>query len=645
MLTGIGLRNFKAFGDEMQEAPLSKITLIYGPNSGGKSSIIQALLLLKQSLKNEYADETRTLMPRGEFVDLGSFQATLHKHDEGRKLGIGVRYRNLNLGDSSAENDVSMTYASGRLSKVIYKVTAHENGSLLLHATAEENCHFPFPLSAWNGQIRILDIDGNKVVHFVRNFLPILSLPALTEVREQAQDPALSTESESMVKMPELKLQRYFEVMDFGIDWRQVRETETEEVRARRQALAQEQARQLALSLSAEAPEQKRMLVSALQLDQQMALKWEEEQVSQLEEELELTKGWIEELEAQGDYDAAEIYEMDDVLPERDRELRRDLERVQKQAWKPGLERLEDTEELDPELRELNLSPQQILDLTPENIPGDYERHLHSVNYLAPLRSAPERLYWLSSENVSSSGITGIQGEFSANVLYHTEEVREAVNDWFEQFEIPYELNVIKWGEASLAGEYITIALYLLDKRRNKVGDSRGNTVAVTLADVGYGINQLLPVIIEGIASQENSILCVEQPEIHLHPRLQANIADLMIDTIADQPGKRKQWIVETHSELLILRLQRRIREGKIKPEDISVLYVDPNDESTEGSAIIPLRMDENGDFIDHWPEGFFDEAFNELTAEPDDASRLVVNPAKNGGTAASIQSEEPIVE
>ena len=164
MLTGIGLRNFKAFGDEMQEAPLSKITLIYGPNSGGKSSIIQALLLLlKQSLKNEYGDETRTLMPRGEFVDLGSFQATLHKHDEGRKLGIGFRYRNLNLGDSSAENDVSMTYASGRLSKVTYKVNAHKNGNAIFHATAEENCYFPFPLSAWNGQIRLLEIDGDKM--------------------------------------------------------------------------------------------------------------------------------------------------------------------------------------------------------------------------------------------------------------------------------------------------------------------------------------------------------------------------------------------------------------------------------------------------------------------------------------------------
>ena len=187
-------------------------------------------------------------------------------------------------------------------------------------------------------------------------------------------------------------------------------------------------------------------------------------------------------------------------------------------------------------------------------------------------------------------------------------------------------------GEASLAGEYITIALT----------DRRTGT-QVTIADVGYGINQLLPVIIEGIASRKDSILCVEQPEIHLHPRLQADIADLMIDTIADEPGKRKQWIVETHSELLITRIQRRIREGKIKSEDVSVLYVDPDDERTEGSAIIPLRMDENGDFIDHWPHGFFDEAFNELMAEPEDASIPLTDPAKNVGMATSTQPNESL--
>ena len=90
-----------------------------------------------------------------------------------------------------------------------------------------------------------------------------------------------------------------------------------------------------------------------------------------------------------------------------------------------------------------------------------------------------------------------------------------------------------------------------------------------------------------------------------------------MIDTIANERGKRKQWIVETHSELLILRLQRRIREGKIKPEDISVLYVDPNDESTEGSAIKVLRLGEDSYFKDPWPDGFFDDGLKERL--PDD--------------------------
>ena len=92
-----------------------------------------------------------------------------------------------------------------------------------------------------------------------------------------------------------------------------------------------------------------------------------------------------------------------------------------------------------------------------------------------------------------------------------------------------------------------------------------------------------------------------------------------MIDTISDKNGKRKQWIVETHSELLILRLQRRIREGKIKPEDISVLYVDPNDESTEGSAIKVLRLGEDSYFKDPWPDGFFADSLKEQLSPDDD--------------------------
>ena len=104
MLTGIGLRNFKAFGNEMQEAPLScKITLIYGPNSGGKSSIIQPLLLLKQSLRNNYPYRERLLVPRGGYTDLGSFQSLIHRHDLERELGISLKYQT-GAPDNSVQN-------------------------------------------------------------------------------------------------------------------------------------------------------------------------------------------------------------------------------------------------------------------------------------------------------------------------------------------------------------------------------------------------------------------------------------------------------------------------------------------------------------------------------------------------------------
>ena len=100
MLLELGLRNFKAFGEDLQTAHLSKLNFIYGPNSGGKSSLIQALLLLKQSRKDRYEDEidyslkepTSKLRPRGEYVDLGSFLALLHNHDLERRLEIGLSY-------------------------------------------------------------------------------------------------------------------------------------------------------------------------------------------------------------------------------------------------------------------------------------------------------------------------------------------------------------------------------------------------------------------------------------------------------------------------------------------------------------------------------------------------------------------------
>ena len=237
-----------------------------------------------------------------------------------------------------------------------------------------------------------------------------------------------------------------------------------------------------------------------------------------------------------------------------------------------------------------------------KGIPLSFKDQLSGVRYLGPLRSHPERLYKVPGVN---SYFSGLRGEFTHHRLYYQPGLIHIVNEWFERFQIPYELDVRRFGDIAVSGEHI--ALVLID---------RTSRTPVTLADVGFGINQILPVIVEGVdffTGREDRVLCVEQPEIHLHPRLQAHLADLMIANIGGRG--QKQWIVETHSELLILRLQRRIREGTLDPSDVSVLYVDPNAAEVEGSAIYVLRLDEEGNFIDEWPDGFFEDGFGELMA------------------------------
>ena len=252
--------------------------------------------------------------------------------------------------------------------------------------------------------------------------------------------------------------------------------------------------------------------------------------------------------------------------------------------------------------------PGQMRALTRLDSDFSYDTELDSINYLGPLRSYPERVYAVSRRHRRS---TGVRGEFTPELLHNYPAAAERANVWFERFKIPYKLEVNTLGEDEIAGEYVSLALV-----------NRETGTKMTLADVGFGINQLLPVIVEGLSSpmpgtipfrhSYNEILCVEQPEIHLHPRLQAEIADLMIETSSGDRGK--QWIVETHSELLIRRIQTRIRQGILDPSIVSVIYVDP--QAIGGSKIEMLGLDEDGDFIDDWPSGFFEESYDEMMAE-----------------------------
>jgi hypothetical protein len=134
------------------------------------------------------------------------------------------------------------------------------------------------------------------------------------------------------------------------------------------------------------------------------------------------------------------------------------------------------------------------------------------------------------------------------------------------------------------------------------VTDSVSN-VTSNLADVGFGASQVIPVI-RGCLSDSTCPLFLEQPEIHLHPRAQGQLANLICAT-----SKRRQVIVETHSEHMINRARILIAEGSLSANDVSIIYVDRR---KTGSHTTEIGIDASGDFTAEWPSGFFDERYQD---------------------------------
>jgi len=138
------------------------------------------------------------------------------------------------------------------------------------------------------------------------------------------------------------------------------------------------------------------------------------------------------------------------------------------------------------------------------------------------------------------------------------------------------------------------------------------NHIDVRPSDVGVGVSQLMPLVVAAL-SRDKGLVAVEQPELHVHPRIQVAIGDLLT-----QLDNSASFLIETHSEHLILRLLRRVREThfnenplakKITAEDISVVYLNPSD---NGVKVIHYDVTEDGDFTKDWPQGFFEERYEE---------------------------------
>ena len=153
-------------------------------------------------------------------------------------------------------------------------------------------------------------------------------------------------------------------------------------------------------------------------------------------------------------------------------------------------------------------------------------------------------------------------------------------------------------------------------RREIQLVTTAGRELQVRTSDIGTGISQILPVVVAALDPDRPAITAIEQPELHVHPRLQVELGDLF----AEQAAGGGVFLIETHSEHVMLRLLRRIEEtgsnelpeGKpaLKPDQVSVVYIEQVGGEVRATR---LRIDETGEFIDRWPQGFFDERTDEL--------------------------------
>ena len=521
MLHALELENFKAFGKRAR-VPFAPITLIFGENSAGKSTVLQALNLLKQTLESQEPGPLVIAKSDNSIVDLGSFQELVFDHDLERTMTIRVEIAIDKIGKLVVDKYLKPPIEVETLPPL------HVNNEIGIELSFKR-----LKKEVILDQIGIYDGQSSKC---------IAKLQMLGEIGDMtvtlagySHQPLTATRYIWLTQEPE-----YWEP---GFRYHK---------------------------------ERQEVILSFLKSRLRNLLKDPSER--------DLSFSLNDSLE--GLHDFIEFFDSDF-----------NLETYISKMHKENMSCSVDVLRFLP-IFELSGPVSVLRSPTGSNqsamiAGGALQKILEKLFPMGPFRKSPERLYTFRGTTPQH---VGYQGDLLPDfLLRHPERVAET-NKWLKRLDIDYKLEVKSVDAYS--GDLFEVRL--MDIRRKE-------PVSVAWKDVGYGISQLLPFIVQSLVS-EKQIISIEQPEVHVHPKLQADLGDLLAAAIKkDHPN---QFIVETHSEHLILRLQRLVRKKEIKPEDVSVIYVS---RGSEGAKAERLRLDEEGDFIDEWPNGFFAERLREL--------------------------------
>lgn len=242
---------------------------------------------------------------------------------------------------------------------------------------------------------------------------------------------------------------------------------------------------------------------------------------------------------------------------------------------------------------------------------------MKSVFHVGPLREYPNRTYLWSGEqhqHVGQRGERAVEAILAAkdrSFNWKPKQHRKTLD----------KLVAERLQDMGLIREFEVRPIAKGRKEYEVLLQTHPKLPQVKLTDVGFGISQVLPVIVECFCTPPRSIVIFEQPEIHLHPKVQSDLADVFVDAIHGRENgheRNVQFIVESHSEHFLRRLQRRIAEGALTPEESAFYFV--HTDAAE-ARIEELDVDLFGNIL-NWPENFFGDEMADLVARTEAQAR-----------------------
>lgn len=240
--------------------------------------------------------------------------------------------------------------------------------------------------------------------------------------------------------------------------------------------------------------------------------------------------------------------------------------------------------------------------------------HLERSIQIGPLRVVPDSNFIPNPHPEQKDWGTGKAAwDFISQDPNHSTSIKKLIantSEWFssaDKLDSGYE--IVNQSTAEFLGVSGTSGEFGFLTNRHIFFKELRTKILLSANQLGTGISQVLPIVV-GANFDRIGMLSVEQPELHLHPRFQVELADIFL-----RKRLEHSFLIETHSEHIVLRLLRRIRkpeefDSTLLPEDISIIYLTP---TADGTIAQRLAITPDGDFEADWPHGFFNERDEEL--------------------------------